>query len=262
MAQIAPWLVPPNYSAIMEAGAQTGLAVRRQTESEADAGDRLRLAYDTLAAQERRAAQAAADRKELTHASLALRAQQADAMNAYRMGSLQAREESEARHRDNMTRLAGQFQQTLAERQAREERLGSQFQTKEDAVNARAEDRLNYLKDFRANQLPPAARALLNADVSELRGIETKLSKTEPHKGIIPTIFGTSNTKELADLNKRATELRERIATQYGPTTSTGTAPGGAAPAAGGPKEVIRLTKDGRKAVFDASTKQFIRYAE
>lgn len=34
------------------------------------------------------------------------------------------------------------------------------------------------------------------------------------------------------------------------------------APGAGTRKEVIRLTKDGRRAVFDASTRTFIRYAE
>jgi len=62
-------------------------------------------------------------------------------------------------------------------------------------------------------------------------------------------------------LPPRAPNLFE---TMFGNANSAAAPAGEAAPAAAseGRAEVVRLTKDGRKAVFDATTKQFLRYAD
>lgn len=70
------------------------------------------------------------------------------------------------------------------------------------------------------------------------------------------------------EARKRMDAAKTRIENIRGRSTQTATAQ--AAPAAPAPKQpsapttpvVIRLTKDGKKAEFDASTKKFLRYAE
>lgn len=103
LAGVPPWLVPPNFLGASEAGAQMGLGIRRQAEAETEAADRLRLAYDQLASQEQRA-------NEQARATMALRAQQLSAMEAYHRDQLAQRAETEKRQRENMDRLAEQFQ--------------------------------------------------------------------------------------------------------------------------------------------------------
>lgn len=214
MPVIAPWLTPPNFLGAMEAGASTGLRVRAQAAQEQEAGDRLRLAYDQLAEQERRSAAEMASRHQLASASLALRAQQSDALNAYRQGQLQARAESDQLHRETQDRLASQFERTLADREARESRLGTQFQERENRLSDQFGRRLDYLEERQPERLPPAKNALLQADVAELKGIERKLTSTEPSGGFLGLLGG--NKRELKKLSDRAAELRRNIATQYG----------------------------------------------
>ncbi len=96
---LAPWLVPPNFLDAIRSGAGTGLQARgedlRQREQDiqqAQAADRLQLAYDTLAQQERVRSKEAAEKLALAKATLALRGSQADLLNQYRMKMLQDRE--------------------------------------------------------------------------------------------------------------------------------------------------------------------------
>lgn len=88
LAPIAPWIIPPDYIGAMSRGAQLGLSARAQDEQEKSVGDRLSLAYDTLASEEKRASEAAKASHELASATMAQRAQQAEAMNKFRQDRL------------------------------------------------------------------------------------------------------------------------------------------------------------------------------
>lgn len=61
--------------------------------------------------------------------------------------------------------------------------------------------------------------------------------------------------KEALDKSKDAYNGMMKDAIEYTPKP-------GAAPQGGAPKEVRKITKDGRTAIFDAETKRFIRYAD
>lgn len=95
---VPPWLRvdPSDFVKAGQMGAESGIAARRQYASEVEAGDRLRLAYDTLASQERRESERVAAQQELAgmrlemqEAAMALREQQASALNAYRQQQIE-----------------------------------------------------------------------------------------------------------------------------------------------------------------------------
>lgn len=73
-AQLPSWLNQPNFLGAMEAGASTGLRARQQDIEEYQAADRLKLAYDQLAKQERVASMQALAKQKQGEAALALRA--------------------------------------------------------------------------------------------------------------------------------------------------------------------------------------------
>jgi hypothetical protein len=91
-----PWLHPPNFLGAMEGGARLGLSARGEQREETGAADRLRLAYDQLAAQEKRASELVKSRQQIASASLALRAQQASALEQYRRDQIEERRKAES----------------------------------------------------------------------------------------------------------------------------------------------------------------------
>lgn len=92
MATIAPWIVPPNFLGAMEAGTAAGQRERAQGASEREAADRLRYAYDSLAAKEQQSSELAAQKHELARAAMELRAQQMQGLQDYREGMLGAKD--------------------------------------------------------------------------------------------------------------------------------------------------------------------------
>lgn len=76
MPTIAPWLMQSNPLEMARSGASLGLQMRGQDIEQAQAGDRLRLAYDQLAAEERQRAREVQTRQELAAATMSLKAQQ------------------------------------------------------------------------------------------------------------------------------------------------------------------------------------------
>lgn len=88
---IAPWLHPINFVAAAQAGAASGLGIRRANQEATEAADRLQLAYDSLASNERRSNEATQERMAVAKASLALRGQQMDAVRAYHENQIDAR---------------------------------------------------------------------------------------------------------------------------------------------------------------------------
>ena len=73
----------------MRAGASMGLSLRRQDEEEKQVADRLRLAYDQLASQERRQAAAAQQKLSLATKGMELRQAQNDALKTWHEGQLE-----------------------------------------------------------------------------------------------------------------------------------------------------------------------------
>lgn len=88
---IPSWLELPNFIQAMREGAATGLAARRQDSDEAQAADRMQLAYEQLAEKERAANELAQnrqameeDRQQRAADALAQRTQAALALQQYR----------------------------------------------------------------------------------------------------------------------------------------------------------------------------------
>lgn len=97
LGQIPPWVdvKPSDFVRAASGGATAGIAAQKTFAEQRQASDRLQLAYDTLASQERRADEAAQAKMEVAimgmqmraqqqDAALALREQQQSALNAYR----------------------------------------------------------------------------------------------------------------------------------------------------------------------------------
>lgn len=124
MPTIAPWLVPPDYIGAMSRGAGLGLQARAQdigeeeyAQRQAEAGDRLRLAYATLASQEKRADTAAQARLQQAQAGLALRGALAAQTMQFRQHNL----EQQAKHQAEMQDLnLKRIQETIAHNTAME----------------------------------------------------------------------------------------------------------------------------------------------
>lgn len=87
------WNQGVNFMEAIRSGAGLGAQLRGQDIAEAEAGDRLQLAYNQLAEQERAAGERARLAHENQQAALALRAAQASSMEQYRRDQIKAREE-------------------------------------------------------------------------------------------------------------------------------------------------------------------------
>lgn len=277
MPVIAPWIIPPNYPQIMESGARIGLSARQQDIAESEAGDRLRLAYSQLESQERRASEMLQERRMQNQAAMALRDIQARSLQAYREGQLAERSRSSNLREANMQRLAEQFATSQAlkesqfgEREARltagqsalesrfrdrEERLAEHFSARDAEAKAR-EERIRSLS------MDPVSRAKLNATVADLRGTQREIEKIEAKGGPKTTWFGLGRGQVEAyeALTKKKNELESAIE-EFKKDLGAGDAlRAGATPAKA--NEVPRITKDGRRAIFDADSKKFLRYAD
>lgn len=81
-----PWLnvTPQTFLGAMEAGTSAGLRERAQESSESEAADRLRLAYDSLAAHERMQNKTANAKLAQNQAAMDLRRQQMEGLQDYR----------------------------------------------------------------------------------------------------------------------------------------------------------------------------------
>lgn len=83
MPEIPPWLVPPNFIGAAEGGARLGLSARSQDIEEQSAADRLKLAYDQLAKQERVASMQAQQKLQLGEAANKLRMAHEEALQSH-----------------------------------------------------------------------------------------------------------------------------------------------------------------------------------
>jgi hypothetical protein len=107
-----------------------------------------------------------------------------------------------------------------------------------------------------AAALTPAPVRPPRTDPFALKAFELKLKQIEKLEGDLEL---EPAGKGRAEIQKRI-EAAQREADAMRPNTTAPTAP--AATPVGGGNEVVRLTKSGRKAVFDSATKQFLRYVD
>lgn len=99
---IAPWLTPTDVIGSMSRGASLGLQERSQDTQESEAADRLKLAYDQMASEERRQSDRAAQALLLKQAEMA-------GLNAYRQGELQNRAAANAIAQQRANDLANHY---------------------------------------------------------------------------------------------------------------------------------------------------------
>lgn len=242
MPSIAPWLNPPNFVGAAAAGAASGLGIRKANQEANEAADRLSLAYEQLAENERRANMENQTRLETQKASLALRGAQMDAMRAYHedqidarnrqidntaayhQGTLDARAESADIRRGHEVRMGDQFQQheERAGRQfgEREGRLTDQFNTRQENFDQTREDkakaadalqnRFDQAQALRRAQfesgpgkLSPGDYAILDAKKTELKKTQAAIDKFDMEGGPSKgAFFGLTSWKDKRPIYK------------------------------------------------------------
>ena len=224
LAGLGPWneITPQFFTSAMERGASLGLSARKQDEEET-AADRLKLAYDQLASDEKIASAKAQAELNYRNADLLLRAHANEGLQAYRQQESEARQKEAEARQQQVQNAAATLLETAKHHRALEAQAGS-----------------------KAVSMDPADKVLLTQNARDLTQTQRQLDKlaNEP--------VSDANTKAMDALRNKAIYLRSEIARYRGPSGSTPRSK----------QEVTRTTKDGRKAVFDANTKQFLRYAE
>lgn len=116
---LGSWNQIPNFLEAIRAGAGLGAQLRGQDIAESEAGDRLQLAYDQLATQEREASERARLAHENQRAALALRAEQQSSMEQYRRDQIKAREQQLGQAASAAQALQDYRNRTLTETGAR-----------------------------------------------------------------------------------------------------------------------------------------------
>lgn len=260
---LVPWVVPPDYAKIMQAGTSAGLEARSIASREAEArrrddvsqeiaADRLRLAYDQIASQERRAAETVQAKREQSQAALQLRALQSRDLNAYRQGQLEARAQSEERQAANMLRLAEQFRErenriaeqfgasqqgmfdraTMAEEgkqgrfEASQESTQGRFETREERLNReRRESAASALDREERGANRAVARMELNTTLRELEDVKKDMAKIEaeggPSRGMFGLTAGTTKAYEALQAKKQEAENRIETLKREGSSMAT-----------------------------------------
>lgn len=130
-----------------------------------------------------------------------------------------------------------------------------QRRNKELDETAKVEDEMRKEADKRnAPPAPLTAAQLLSGRLKAISDFGIRGSETEASPA-----FQTRT-------NMAGNVLRSLPPLQGSPTAGPAAAPAApaapAVPAAAKPVEVVRITKDGKRAIYDATTKQFLRYAD
>ena len=227
-----PWLdvKPSDFVRAGQMGAEAGIAARRQYSSEVEAGDRLRLAYDTLASQERRESERVAAQQELAamkldmqmqqqDAAMALREQQAAALNAYRDARLGQYDVAEGRRQDAAASLEDYRAKSLdlkVQRQADLAKKAEDLRQWRESVEAR-----------KMAEMSPIDRAELQSSLSRLNTIQRELDKELQFGVMLDPGVRQRLENEQVYLYDRLYDLRQRYPAnplKPAPAPATGTA--------------------------------------
>lgn len=242
---IAPWLHPINFVAAAQAGAASGLGIRRANQEATEAADRLQLAYEQLASNERRSNEATRERMAVAKASLALRGQQMDAVRAYHENQIDARNreiDNTAAYREGTLDSQAAHEAGLQDRFAnREAATADRFNTRQenvdqaredrakaaDALESRFQRRQEYLEKRYGSdpgRLSPSDFGLMNADISDLKSVQRQIATIDaaggPSRGRLWLTAGT--TKTYPELKAKEIELRKKIAGYSTPKNQAG----------------------------------------
>ena len=221
---LAPWNIPPNFLGAIQAGAGAGLAARRADLEEQSSGDRLQLAYNQLAEEERQRNEAAKARMQMATAANALRASQIDMLSRYHQGQLQNQQGQLQNQQAGEAQRAQIAQQTLAQKLALAQRPPRPMNVGGVLYDVRDPNSPKPLTQPNAQgpqKLSDVDKAMLGADVTELKGLENQIGKTEEHGfGLLHPLGG--NKSQMDALRQRASDIRKRIQTRYGGSAKNG----------------------------------------
>lgn len=228
----------------MSAGASAGLQARGQDIAQSEAADRLTLAYNQLASEERQRTEAAKQRMQAAQQMMAYRQQQLSLLDQYR----QERLGQQAAEAQEKARIA---QEAIDIRKQPKLHFGTEGQV------------LQELPDGSIKEVRPRDRtstATISEPVDPNQPFGAKVTrKVSPEEAAARLKAVPSAATAPAPAQGRGMLNRFLDWATGAPATGT-TPPPAAQPAQ--TNEVIRMTKDGRRAVFDASTKKFLRYAD
>lgn len=258
---LPPWLqvTPETYQGAMRSGSALGAQLRGQDIAQGEARDRLGLAYAQLQSQEERASEQAQAKLQLAHAQLTARQQQSELMASFRERALeqaQQRQDELAQYR--AAGLAEKQKSGAEMMDLRERRLQDLNTYREGIEGARAKSEALQEKNtalreaaLKAPRLTEADKALMGADVADLKGLEKKIETTQPRSLVGKILHLGGNAQEIADMKSEALKLRSKIAS-YEPKARQLDLSSSAAPAAAATatpfKEgaLIRSKKDGK----------------
>ena len=102
---LGPWNAPPNFIGAMSAGASAGLQARGQDIAQMEAGDRLSLAYQQLASEERQRNEAAKQRMQAAQQMMQYKQQQLSLLDQYRQERI-AQQGAEAKEKARIAQEA------------------------------------------------------------------------------------------------------------------------------------------------------------
>lgn len=247
MATIAPWLIPTDVLGAMRSGAGVGLQLRQQQLSEEEAEARHQAEAERLQFAKENAAETLAVQRTSGAARLALAASNAAAQAGYHKEAQQARTAAQALRERAEDRL--QKHQTFQEEQAKKTLTGPIEGTPIFFEGKQVPGMFGTPsaggKSFNLTRIPqekPEMTAFQKASLTRWQFDAAKSLST-----ILPT-----DSPEYTNALSRVKELTSDLLS-IGKTN---------APVASGTNEIIRTTKDGRRAVFNSATKEFIRYAD
>lgn len=110
MSPLPAWVNPPSYLAAMQGGASIGTQLRGQDIAQAEAQDRLALAYQSLAQQEAERDDRARERRDQFAAANALRGRNLDMLQQWHQGQL-AQEQASVGQRATAAEMTNKFRQ-------------------------------------------------------------------------------------------------------------------------------------------------------
>lgn len=216
---IPSWLDLPNFVQAMREGAATGLAARRQDTDEAQAADKLQLAYESLAEKEHAANELAqyrmtleSDRQQRAADALAQRTQAAEAIQGYREQLLQSKADA------------------LNKRTVH-------FGPNGEIVSADPAGNFTVIRAATKGTLDPISTTEMHEDVKDIHDIDKKLKNVDP------------TSQEAVDLMEEKYRARAKIAgyrKQLSPADAILRPSTPAAAATPSPKRVKVKNKDGK----------------
>ena len=281
LSPIAPWIVPPNYAGVMERGAQLGLAARAQDEkaaSDALEKSRLQLAYEHLLEREK-SSDALANKK------FGFEQKKANDLQAYHTGLLAAQvaksqpsaaEQLTTTQKDGLTYLlrggkwyhipsANPLMDTVTETTPAQDAVPAMpaipakthwFSPNEPAIPAvpgiPARGKITRTRKVPSGlPMGTAAAALTAADNTDGESDQGDEEETGDAAAALTAQAAPGMALPQSQAIPRNNPLTGMPYNPLPPSAPT-------APV----KEVVRTTKDGKRSVFNADTKEFIRYAD